>query len=144
MAFVRNTLWGLGRIARACILTRATLPSPCPLLGGAGEDICPVTLAMAVPPSVTIYMFAVLCIPQWLPMVGATRTRDNVVRGYFEKGFSNRLILCFLIAYHDIHISLSTLKRILRRLKLRRRGSYSSLQYVGRCVLVSAAIQRLV
>jgi len=45
--------------------------------------------------------------------------RDRLIRGYFDKGFSNYLILCFLVALHGIHISLSTLKRSLRRQSLR-------------------------
>lgn len=72
-----------------------------------------------------------------LAEVGASRTRDNIIRKYFEMGFSYHLILCFLVALHGIYISLSTLKRTLRRLNLRRRGLYSSLHYVGQCVLVS-------
>ena len=62
---------------------------------------------------------------------------DSLVREYFEKGFPYRLILCCLTACHGMRITLSTLKRILRRLNVRRRGSYSSLQYVGDCLLVS-------
>ena len=62
--------------------------------------------------------------------------RDRLIRGYFEKGYSNNLILCFLVALHGVHISLSTLKRYLRRQRLRRRGVYSDIQYVGDCLLV--------
>ena len=71
--------------------------------------------------------------------VAAPRT-DSIIRSYFEKGFSYRLILCFLVAYHGIRMSLSTLKRRLRRLNLRRRGCHCSLYYTGQCALVIAIV----
>ena len=49
-------------------------------------------------------------------------------------------LLCFLVAYHGIRMSLSTLKRRLRRLNPRRRGCYGSLYYTGQCVLVIAIV----
>ena len=65
----------------------------------------------------TICLFAVLCSLWSLSAVRASRTRqDDIVRNYFEMGFSYHLILCFLVALHGVCISLSTLKRILRRL----------------------------
>ena len=85
----------------------------------------------------TVVIFIIICSPWHISIVVATRVHDNLVRRYFEEGFSYNSILCFLLAYHGVCISLSTLKRIFRRLQLRRRGDYSSLQYVGRCLLVS-------
>ena len=71
-----------------------------------------------------------------LPLRSLTRqSRDAIIKYYFEKGFCYELILCFLIQYR-VYISLSTLKRALRRLGLRRRGGYSSLRRVGDCLLV--------
>ena len=65
------------------------------------------------------------------------RTRDEIIRILFEQGFQYGLILCFLVSVYGICISLSTLKRCLKRQHLKRRGKYSDLQHVGRCVMVS-------
>ena len=46
---------------------------------------------------------------------------------YIDLGLSNAEILAFLTLAHRIVISMSTLKRTLRRLKLRRRKDYSDL-----------------
>ena len=62
--------------------------------------------------------------------------RDRLIREYFARGFQYKLILCFLAAVHGICISLSTLKRTIRRLNLRKRGHYTSLWRVSRCLLV--------
>ena len=83
-----------------------------------------------------LLVVVVLLTPQ---EVAAPRT-DSIIRSYFEKGFSYRLILYFLVAYHGIRMSLSTLKRRLRRLNLRRRGCHSSLYYTGQCALVIAIV----
>ena len=69
--------------------------------------------------------------------------RDRLIRYYFQLGYSYRLILCFLIALHGVCISLRTLKRILMRLNLRRRGRYTSLSRVSRCLLVRCSIIRV-
>ena len=69
--------------------------------------------------------------------------RDRLIRYYFQLGYSYRLILCFLIALHGVCISLRTLKRILMRLDLRRRGRYTSLSRVSRCLLVRCSIIRV-
>ena len=73
----------------------------------------------------TVVIFIIICSPWHISIVVATRVHDNLVRRYFEEGFSYNSILCFLLAYHGVCISLSTLKRIFRRLQLRRRGDYS-------------------
>lgn len=52
---------------------------------------------------------------------------EEHVRLYFELGLSNAEILAFLALAHRTIISMSTLKRTLRRLKLRRRKDYSDL-----------------
>ena len=69
--------------------------------------------------------------------------RDRLIRYYFQLGYSYRFILCFLIALHGVCISLRTLKRILMRLDLRRRGRYTSLSRVSRCLLVRCSIIRV-
>ena len=72
-------------------------------------------------------------------------SRDELIRIYFQDGFSNQLILCFLVLQCGIiytGISLSTLKRVLRRRNLKRRGSYSSLGHVGNCLLVRTGFFR--
>ena len=68
-------------------------------------------------------------------------SRDRLIREYFVRGFSYRLILCFLTAVHGVRISLSTLKRTIRRLDLRRRGHYTLLWRFGRCLLVRIMIR---
>ena len=52
---------------------------------------------------------------------------EEHVTMYFDLGLSNAEILAFLALAHRIVISMSTLKRTLRRLKLRRRKDYSDL-----------------
>ena len=54
-------------------------------------------------------------------------SRDDLIRQYFELGFSNLLILCFLSGVHGILIS-----------HLRRRRPYTNLRVVGDLLLVSA------
>ena len=85
---------------------------------------------------VRVYLFAVLCTLRCFPEVGSSHTHDDIIRSYFDMDFSYHLILCFLVALHGIYVSLSTLKHIIRRLNLGRRECYSSLRYVGRCLLV--------
>lgn len=65
-------------------------------------------------------------------------SQDDLLEVYFEEGFTYQVILRFLAAFHGIFVSLSTLKRALRRQLLRRRGGYSSLSDVRNCILVSA------
>ena len=48
-----------------------------------------------------------------------------------------KLILCFLVELFGTVMSIRTLKRHLKRLGLRRRAGYSSLQVVARCLMVS-------
>ena len=79
---------------------------------------------------------SVLLIVLALSCVDCTLERDRLIREYFARDFPYRLILCFLAAVHGICISLSTLKRTARRLNLRRRGQYTSLWRVSRCLLV--------
>ena len=69
-------------------------------------------------------------------VLGQVPHQDNIIRHYFEMGFSYQLILCFLLAIYGVYISLSTLKRSLRRLNLRRRGPYTSLRVVRQTILV--------
>ena len=53
--------------------------------------------------------------------------KDELVRFYFELGLSNAEIMCFLAMAHNVIISISTLKRVLKRLRLSRRKNYSDL-----------------
>ena len=46
-----------------------------------------------------------------------------LIEKYFHQGYENKVILAFLEAYHEIRISLSTLKRRLHDYGLNRRGS---------------------
>ena len=49
--------------------------------------------------------------------------REKLIKSYFDAGYTYNLILCFLTGVHGIVISLRTLKRVLRRINLRRRGT---------------------
>ena len=64
---------------------------------------------------------------------------EEFVQMYFERGYSYRLILCFLSSCHGILLSLRTLKRVLKRLNLRRRGQVDDSQLIiaGSCIFVS-------
>ena len=46
---------------------------------------------------------------------------DDIISFYFNEGLSNKEINSFISEYHDINISLSTLKRHLKRLHLKKR-----------------------
>ena len=46
--------------------------------------------------------------------------RDNLIRSYFLQGFTNSEIAGFLALHHGIILSVQTVKRILKRLRLRR------------------------
>ena len=69
-------------------------------------------------------------------VLGQVPHQDDIIRAYFAMGFSYQLILCFLSAIYGVYMSLSTLKRSLRRLKLRRRGPYTSLGVVRKTIFV--------
>ena len=47
----------------------------------------------------------------------------SLIRNYFHLGYENEVILQFLVDYHGIKMSLSTLKRRLRDCGLKRRGN---------------------
>ena len=47
----------------------------------------------------------------------------DVIEYYFHLGYTNEIILKFLERFHDIKISLRTLKRRLRSFGLRRKGN---------------------
>ena len=51
--------------------------------------------------------------------------RDNLIRSYFLQGFTNAEIGGFLALQHGIILSVRTVKRILKRLRLRRAGRNS-------------------
>ena len=48
------------------------------------------------------------------------RSEKQIIQDYFHQGYQNDVILEFLSVYHNITISLSTLKRRLRSYGLRR------------------------
>ena len=67
-----------------------------------------------------------MTLPAYLPCLSninsnSTTDRDHLVVSYFHQGYSNIEIISFLAVQHAIFISLSTVKRILQRLGLRRR-----------------------
>ena len=64
-------------------------------------------------------------------------TRDEAICFLFSEGYPYELIRCFLATMFGVCISLSTLKRSLRRLNMRRRGVRYRIWQVARCLLVS-------
>lgn len=60
---------------------------------------------------------------------------EQFIQLYFERGYSYRLILCFLLSCHGILLSLRTLKRTLKKMHLRRKGHVSQLVLAGSCIL---------
>ena len=70
------------------------------------------------------------------------RVLDEEIRFLFTEGYPYKLILCFLAAVYTISISLSTLKRSLRRQNLRRRGVRNNIWQVGKHLLVSLLSSR--
>ena len=69
--------------------------------------------------------------------LAANPRREQLIAMYFDKGYPYQVILLFLAAFHGIIMSMSTLKRILRKNKRRRRRKHSSLHRVGRYIMVS-------
>ena len=63
--------------------------------------------------------------------------RDEAISFLFQEGYPYKLILCFLVAVFGVCVSLSTLKRSLRRQRLRRGRVRQNIRHVGRCLLVS-------
>ena len=71
--------------------------------------------------------------------VDKNRFREELVKSYFDAGYTCNLILCFLAGVHGIVISLRTLKHVLQRINLRRRGTGPNtvnLRTTARCMLV--------
>ena len=61
-------------------------------------------------------------LPSYTPCISEERvSRETLIYQYFIQGYTNKEILAFLSLQHNINISLSTLKRILKKLGVRRR-----------------------
>jgi len=63
-------------------------------------------------------------LPKFLPCLGTVQliAKQQEIFRYFNQGYSNMEILAFLLHQHEIQISISTLKRHLKELGLRRRN----------------------
>ena len=55
---------------------------------------------------------------------------------YFDAGYTYEVILKFLHHLHGIKLSLRTLKRLLSKMGLRRRGHNNDLGFVSQCMEV--------
>ena len=64
---------------------------------------------------------------------------DDLLKAYFLRGYRYRVILCFLFGLHGIKMSLSTLKRKLKKLGLSRRSGCSD-THLRNCVEVSCSV----
>ena len=60
---------------------------------------------------------------RYFKMVDCKGDQRDVIEYYFHLGYTNEIILEFLKRFHDIEISLRTLKRRLRSFGLRRKGN---------------------
>ena len=61
-------------------------------------------------------------------------TEKEAIEAYFNSGFSYNAILCFLEEYHDMSMSLSTLKRRLSQCNLKRNKTDVDLSHVERLI----------
>ena len=61
-------------------------------------------------------------------------TEKEAIEPYFNSGFSYNAILCFLEKYHDMSMSLSTLKRRLSQYNLKRNKTDVNLSDVERLI----------
>ena len=83
--------------------------------------------------------FAVL--PNYTPAlpqnVAMRMGKDELVRHYFEQGYSNDEIACFLAMHHGIVLCIRTIKRILKRLNLKRatKRNQSPLESIVRAIV---------
>jgi hypothetical protein len=68
----------------------------------------------------------------------------QLVRVYFELGYSYRVILRFLKSLHGVSLSLRTLKRLLHKMGLKRRGVTSDVQAVADCMEVRCQDRELI
>ena len=85
-------------------------------------------------------LFTCVCSLSIAVAVDNDHRREELVKSYFYAGYTYNLILCFLAGVHGIIVSLRTLKRVLRRLNLRRRGTGANsinLRIAARCMMVS-------
>ena len=65
------------------------------------------------------------------PLLDANNySKDELVKAYFEKGYTNVEIAMSLVIRHAIIISVTTVKRILRRLHLKRRTASDNIEDV--------------
>ena len=60
---------------------------------------------------------------RYFKMVDCEGDQRDVIEYYFHLGYKNEIILEFLKRFHDIEISLRTLKRSLHSFGLRRKGN---------------------
>ena len=89
--------------------------------------------ALAIAMRASCVGVALLAVCLVVCVLGQVPHQDDIIPAYFAMGFLYQLILS---AIHGVYMSLSTLKRSLRRLKLRRRGPYTSLGVVRKTILV--------
>ncbi len=61
----------------------------------------------------------------------------GLIRYYFDAGYTSEAIVSFLDLVHDIKLPLRSLKRILSRMGLRRRGLNQDLGHAIRSIEVS-------
>ncbi|XP_071134131.1 uncharacterized protein [Mytilus edulis] len=77
-------------------------------------------------------LMALIFLPDGIafPFPGEDGTKEDLVRYYFSRLYTTKEICGFLMLYHGIIMSLSTIERIKRRLRLRRRQNQAPILLV--------------
>jgi hypothetical protein len=72
-----------------------------------------------------------------LPQANPAMEKDDLIRHYFQQGYSNNEIAVFLALHHGIVSCVRTIKRILKRLNLKRasKRNHSSVESIIRAIL---------
>ena len=70
-------------------------------------------------------------------------SRGELVKMYFQLGFPYKIILRFLKGLYGVALSLRTLKRLLQKMGLQRRGVRSSFELVADCMEVRSRLGNL-
>lgn len=79
---------------------------------------------------ISIIIFLPFCVcppPDYLPSIVNCLSIDEIIERYFKLGFIYTEILAFLFMYHNIEISMSHLKRVLKSRNLARRKNKDDL-----------------
>ena len=87
----------------------------------------------------TIIQKSLSVLPNYTPALpqDVAMEKEELVRHYFQQGYRNDEIACFLAVHHGIILCIRTIKRILKRLSLKRasKRNQSPLESIVRAIL---------